>query len=175
VVLLYNMLYPLKNIAFCAIAGLLLFNTVGGFALLKWQEHSIEECFEEALKTGKIESTKTITFTTADLLHAHWENNHEIQLNGRYYDLIVKSQKADGTEVYEFIADEDETELYYEYKGLFKSNKSKNAPAFAGFAFYFAQNCTIPYSISLLQCINTPFKNAIGQSHLQLPYSPPKA
>ena len=175
VVLLSNMLKPLKHIAFYALVGLLFFNTVGGFALLKWQEHSIEERFEEALKSGKIESAKTITFTTADLLYAHWENDQEIEFNGKYYDLIVKSQKADGTVVYEFIADEDETELYDKYKGLFKDNKSKYEPVFTGFAFYFAPNSTIPYSISLLQCINTPCKNAIGQSHLQLPYSPPKA
>ncbi len=174
-VLLSNMLYPLKYIAFCAIVGLLLFNTLGGFALLKWQEHSIEERFEEALILGNIESTKTITFTTADLLNAHWENGHEIELNGRYYDLVVKSQTADGTVVYEFIADEDETELFDKYKGQFNNTKSKNAPAFSGFAFYYLQAKATPYSISLLQCIDTPYANATGQSHLQLPYSPPKA
>ncbi len=175
VVLLSNMLKPLKHIAFYVLVGLLFFNTVGGFALLKWQEHSIEERFEEALKSGKIESAKTITFTTADLLYAHWENDHEIEFNGKYYDLIVKSQKADGTVVYEFIADEDETELYDKYKGLFKDNKSKNAPAFAGFAFYYIQPCIIPYTISLLRSVDSPFINATDQCHSRLPFSPPKA
>jgi len=169
------MLKPLKHIAFYALVGLLFFNTVGGFALLKWQEHSIEERFEEALKSGKIESAKTITFTTADLLNAHWENDHEIEFNGKYYDLVLKSQTADGTSIYEFITDDDETELFDKYKGQFNNTKSKNAPAFSGFVFYYMHAKAMPYLISLLQCIDTPYSNATGQCYMQLPYSPPKA
>jgi len=169
------MLKPLKHIAFYALVGLLFFNTVGGFALLKWQEHSIEERFEEALKSGKIESAQTITFTTADLLYAHWENDHEIEFNGKYYDLVLKSQTTEGTSIYEFIADEDETELYDKYKGLFKDNKSKYEPVFTGFAFYYIQPCIIPYTISLLRSVDSPFINATDQCHSRLPFSPPKA
>lgn len=170
----YIVFTTLRNIAISTVVLLLLFNTIGSIILLKLKEHAIEENFEHALKSGQIQSNRIVKFTAADIANAHWENGHEIKLNGKYYDL-VSTKNAGGIITYEFIADDEESTLFAEYNSLQKHSKSKSSVAFPFLVFYHQPNTTNPFLNKVIQTIVTG-TTALHEQSRQLPlFQPPKA
>jgi hypothetical protein len=161
----------LRNIAISTVVLLLLFNTVGSIILLKVQERAIEESFEHALKTGQIQSNRIVKYTAADIANAQWENDHEIKLNGKYYDL-VSTKNAEGITTYEFIADDEESTLFAEYNLLQKHGKAKSSLVFPFLVFYYQPNTTNSFLNKVIQTIATG-SEAMHEQSRQLPLSPP--
>ncbi|UPT65256.1 MAG: hypothetical protein M0D57_11840 [Sphingobacteriales bacterium JAD_PAG50586_3] len=161
----------LRKIATGIVVLLLLFNTVGNIILLKIQEHAIEEEFEHELKAGHIESNSIIQFTAADIANAHWENNHEIRLNGKYYDL-VRTNKSKGITIYQFIADDEESDLFADYYTQHKQGKTKHAVAFQFPVFYQPAYTAHSFLNTATQTITTNSK-ALHEQNSSLPNFPP--
>jgi hypothetical protein len=170
----YIVFTTLRNIAISTVVLLLLFNTVGSIILLKLKEHAIEENFEHALKSGQIQSNRIVKFTAADIANAHWENSHEIKLNGKYYDL-VSTKNEGGITTYEFIADDEESTLFAEYNSLQKHGRSKSSVAFPFLVFYYQSNTTNSFHNKVIQTIATA-TDALHDQSSQLPlFQPPKS
>ena len=167
------MFKALQKIALGAMVVVLLFNTAGSIVLLKLREYALEEDFELALKKGQIESNSIVKFSAADIANAHWENNHEIKLNGRYYDL-VRTDKINGTIVYEFIADDDESDLFAQYYARHNHHKTKSTVLVSFIAFYYSPTGTNPFFHTIIQTISTGSVALHDQSVHHTLFQPPR-
>jgi hypothetical protein len=149
---------------------------VGSFIFLRLSEYTIEHNFEEALKKGELKSKSIIEFTSNELDKAIWQSNSEIEMDGRYYDLVAIRDNETGQPIYEFIADEEETELFYKFKLTFNnSNNAKKAPPIAFFFFCNLNDKSRFYTNYLIRDVITLYKVPKGESYLKPLFSPPKA
>lgn len=164
-----------NNIVLILISGLLLFSTGGSLVILEVEEHFIEEEFEEELKKGKVKSKRTVTLTANELRLITWENSNEIKLNGKYYDLLSTTIEK-GQRVYNFIADEEETNLFNTYANYHrKQHSSKTIKPFTLFAFFFRDSKISIAPNQSTYLFNLFYKALLPQSLMLPAFPPPKA
>lgn len=153
------MAHALKHTILILFIGLLLFNTGGSLIFFKLREAAIEASFKKALANNElIGNVAVVEFTDVELQNAEWEDEHEVKLNGHFYD-ILKVEYKDGHKVYSCFADDDETALYTWYN-QHKKHQLENgadddnlAPVFSNIFVYKIQH--IAFLSIYLQTINT--------------------
>ncbi len=166
----------LKHSILILFTGLLLFNTGGSLVFFKLREAAIEAEFKKALANNQVlGNVAVVKFTDAELQNAHWEDEHEIVLNGHYYDVLATEYK-NGHTVYICFADDNETALYAWYNN-YKKQQVKNGVDDDDFAGMYRNTFInkihqVTYLTTYLQTINTHY-SLLNTQVASVPKSPP--
>lgn len=168
----------LKQYILILFTGLLLFNTSGSLIFFKLREASIERAFKAALKNNEIKrDIYTVDFTDDELKNAEWENTYEVNVKGRWYD-VISTQFKYGHTIYTCLADHDETALYDWYK-QHKKSKAEDGTDDEDFLRILINTYTfisqdIAYLINYLQTIITQYTGIYAQAKSAPHFLPPK-
>lgn len=113
-----------------------------------------------------------IEFDAADA-RITWEESHEVEVEGKYYD-VVKQQYVNGRTTLYCIADDDETLLYDWYKNVAAKSKEKDVDKTIVLETTALPNqkLSIIYTPVCLQTIYTVY-NRLQSHNIPVPLSPP--